>query len=190
ADDEQGCGRLVRVLVDGARLGEQGPELPADRRYTMRVAVVDDHELFRAGIRHILETTSDCLLVGEAATARDALTMIDTARPDVVLMDVALPGMDGVVATREIRRRTPAARVLILSAHDQIRDVMDALDAGASGYVLKSDGSAALLEALRATARGERYLPPQIAPRLELHQARRRAGSDVLGVLSEREREI
>ena len=156
----------------------------------MRVAVVDDHELFRAGIRHILETTADCELVGEASTARDALAMLETARPDVVLMDIALPGMDGVVATREIRRRVPSARVLILSAHDQIRDVMDALNAGAIGYVLKADGSEALLEGLRAAGRNERYLAPAVAARLDAHKARRRAGSDVLSVLSEREHEI
>jgi len=156
----------------------------------MKVAVVDDHELFRAGIRHILETTADCEMVGEAGTARDALAMIDATRPDVVLMDVALPGMDGVLATREIRRRAPSARVLILSAHDQIRDVLDALNAGASGYALKADGAGALLDALRAIGRGERYLAPLIAARLDAHKARPHAGSDVLAVLSEREREI
>jgi DNA-binding NarL/FixJ family response regulator len=159
-------------------------------RHAMKVALVDDHELFRAGIRHILEATPDCQLVGEASTARDALSMIETARPDVVLMDIALPGMDGVVATREVRRRVPSTRVLILSAHDQTHDVLDALDAGATGYALKSDGPDALLEALRATAQGERYLAPSVAGRLDAHKARRRVGSDVLGVLSEREREI
>jgi len=156
----------------------------------MKVALVDDHELFRAGIRHILEATPDVQLVGEASTGRDALAMIETARPDVVLMDIALPGMDGVVATREIRRRVPSTRVLILSAHEQIHDVLDALDAGATGYALKSDGPDALLEALRATAQGERYLAPAVAGRLDAHKARRRIGSDVLAVLSEREREI
>jgi DNA-binding NarL/FixJ family response regulator len=155
----------------------------------MKVVVVDDHALFRMGVRHVLGTAG-CDLVGEAENARSALNMIESVAPDVVLMDIALPGMDGVVATREIRRRAPNVRVLIMTAHDQVHDVLDAINAGASGYALKTDGPEALVQALRQIARGERYLAPAIAARLSGYEARRQRANDVLGVLSEREREV
>jgi DNA-binding NarL/FixJ family response regulator len=156
----------------------------------MKVVVVDDHALFRMGVRQVLATTAGCDFVGEADNARAALNMIDTAAPDIVLMDIALPGMDGVVATREIRRRAPNVRVLIMSAHDQVHDVLDAMNAGASGYALKTEGPEALVQALRQIARGERYLAPGIAARLTSYEARHQRANDVLGVLSEREREV
>src|SRR6185295_11388064 len=82
---------------------------------SVKVIVVDDHDLFRKGVRTTLSSLADCQVVGEAGSARDAFILLDSHRPDVVLMDVGLPGMDGVVATREILRRSPSARVLILS---------------------------------------------------------------------------
>jgi DNA-binding NarL/FixJ family response regulator len=156
----------------------------------MKVLLVDDHPLFRAGIRQILAGVSDFMVVGEASRARDAFALIDSEQPDVVLMDVALPGMDGVIATREIRRRAPRARVLVLTVHDQISDVLDALNAGASGYALKTDDTETLISALRVVAKGERYLAPAISARLEAYESRRRKASDVLSVLSVREREV
>ena len=155
-----------------------------------KVLLVDDHPLLRAGIRQILTATSEFLVVGEAGRARDAFVLIDAEEPDVVLMDVALPGMDGVIATREIRRRAARTRVLILTVHDQITDVLDALNAGATGYALKTDDTETLLEALRTVAKGDRYLAPAIAARLESYESRRRKASDVLSVLSVREREV
>jgi DNA-binding NarL/FixJ family response regulator len=155
----------------------------------MRIVLVDDHELFRIGAREALANAPDFTFVGEAASARAAFALIDSATPDIVLMDITLPGMDGVVATREIRRRAPKTRVLIMSAHDQIRDVVDALDAGASGYLLKSDGPETLLGALRTVARGEQYLAPALAARLAAHRAAQ-PSADVLATLSEREREV
>jgi DNA-binding NarL/FixJ family response regulator len=156
----------------------------------MKVVLVEDHALFRMGVRQILATAPGYELVGEASTARAAFKVIEAVEPDVVLMDIALPGMDGVVATREIRRRAPSVRVLIMSAHDQVHDVLDAMNAGAAGYALKSDGPEALVQALKQVARGERYVAPAVAARLSTYEARRRRATDVLGVLSEREREV
>ena len=110
--------------------------------------------------------------------------------PDVVIMDISLPGMDGVLATRELERRAPLARVLIVTAHSEIHDVLDAMSAGAVGYALKSDGPEVLLEALQQVARGQRYVAPAVATRLSTLEAKRRRATHVLGVLSEREREI
>jgi DNA-binding NarL/FixJ family response regulator len=98
--------------------------------------------------------------------------------------------MDGVIATREIRRRAPRVRVLVLTVHDQTSDVLDALNAGASGYALKTDDTDTLIAALRVVCKGERYLAPAIAARLEAYESRRLKASDVLSVLSVREREV
>ena len=96
-----------------------------------KIFLVEDHPLFRMGIRQSLAAYAEFTVVGEAGNARDAFAAIDAHPPDIVVMDVSLPGMDGVIATREIRRRAPRTRVLLLSVHDQISDVLEALDAGA-----------------------------------------------------------
>jgi DNA-binding NarL/FixJ family response regulator len=115
---------------------------------------------------------------------------VDTVRPDIVLMDIAMPGMDGVLATREIRRRAPQARVVIVTAHDQVNDVYDAFEAGASGYVLKSDGPETLVDAILTVSRGERYVAPALIGSLSTLEVQRSKSNDVLTVLTEREREI
>jgi len=155
-----------------------------------KVFLVDDHPLFRAGIRQSLAPYMEFCVVGEAGNARDAFLAIDTHRPDIVLMDVAMHGMDGVIATREIRRRTPRSRVLIFSVHDQIGDVLDALDAGAAGYALKTEGTDALVAALRCVLRNDRYVAPTLAARLASYESRRTKPADTLSILSVREREV
>ena len=155
----------------------------------VKIFLVEDHDLVRAGIREFLHSVPGYEVVGEAATARVGFRMIESARPDVVLMDVSLPGMDGIVATREILRRAPRARVIMLSAHAQVHDVVDAFDAGAIGYVLKTDPPETLLQALDSAARGVTYVSAELAACLSTFKASRPLG-DVLDILSEREREI
>ncbi len=132
----------------------------------MNLVLIDDHPLFRAGVRQALIEAPECHIVAERGRARDAFPDIDAHQPDIVVIDVGLPGMDGIVATREILRRAPRCRVLILTMYDQLSDVLDALAAGASGYALKSDDPATLVAALRTLARGERYIAPSVAARL------------------------
>jgi DNA-binding NarL/FixJ family response regulator len=151
----------------------------------MRVLIVDDHPLLRAGVRSILGSLPGCEVIGEAGTAREALAIVDAERPDSVVMDIALPGMDGVIATREIKRRAPDTLILIFSVHHQISDVLDAFAAGASGYLLKSNGEA-LPEALTTIAQGERYVASEVA----LHLASPPGARGALDTLSEREREV
>jgi DNA-binding NarL/FixJ family response regulator len=155
----------------------------------VKVVVVDDHELLRAGIRDLLTSMPGFELVGEASTARAGLQIIESKKPDVVVMDIAMPGMDGIVATREILRRLPRARVVVLSAHGRLHDVSDALAAGAVAFVLKADPPDTLMQALDRAARGEAYVAPALASGLDAAQAAAPRG-DVLDVLSEREREI
>jgi DNA-binding NarL/FixJ family response regulator len=161
-----------------------GPRAPGP----WRILIVDDHPLIRTAVRSLLAKTAAWQVVGEAATAREALAQVSSRQPDVVLMDLALPGMDGVIATREIGRRSPATRVLILTAYTQVRDVHDALAAGARGYALKSDIDA-LGAGLEAVCRGERYLSPEVVERLAAADSPAPA-TDVLSGLSGREREI
>lgn len=155
-----------------------------------KIFLVEDHPLFRMGIRQSLAAYAEFSVVGEAGNARDAFAAIDAQPPDIVVMDVSLPGMDGVIATREIRRRAPRTRVLLLSVHDQISDVLEALDAGASGYALKTEGTEALVAALRAIVRNDRYVAPTLAALLGSYESRRKRPLDALSILSLREREV
>jgi DNA-binding NarL/FixJ family response regulator len=155
----------------------------------MKIVVVDDHDLLRVGLRDLLARSPGCEVVGDARTARAAFQVIASAKPDVVLMDIALPGMDGVVATREILRRTPDIRVVILSAHDQPQDVIDAIDAGALAYTLKTDPPDILMQALQHAVRGVRYLTPSLEAIVASPQTTPRIGG-LLDALSEREREV
>jgi two-component system NarL family response regulator len=146
--------------------------------------------MLRAGLRDFLSLFPEYSVVGEAASARQGFVVIEAKKPDVVVMDIALPGMDGIVATREVLRRLPSARIVILTAHAQIHDVVDAIDAGALGYVLKSDPPETLKDALDSASHGRRYLAPLLATTFPsaLKASPRTRGA--LDVLSEREREI
>lgn len=154
-----------------------------------KLVLVDDHEIVRVGLRSFLSSLPTYTVIGEASTARASFPIIQSANPDVVVMDIALPGMDGVVATREILRRAPTIRVVVLSGHDQLSDVIDAIDAGAVGYALKGDPPETLVQALDHAGRGSVYLAPSVAARLSALKSLPPA-RDVLGVLSEREHEV
>jgi DNA-binding NarL/FixJ family response regulator len=157
----------------------------------MRVVIIDDHYLFRTGMRHVLALAGDLTLVGECCSAGDdAFAVIESQSPDVVLMDLALPGLDGVAATKQMRIRFPRVAVLVISVHDQLRDVLDALSAGAAGYALKSESPEALVNAIRTVGRGVRYLAPAVAAHVGRYENRRQQAFGVLEVLSERERTV
>jgi two-component system invasion response regulator UvrY len=153
------------------------------------IVIVDDHDMLRLGLRDYLASLPGFEMVGEARTAREAFRIIEALRPDVVVMDIAMPGLDGIVATREILRRVPQIRVLIFSAHGHIHDVKDAVDAGALAYALKSDQPEELTRALESVSRGLPYLSPSLSVGLaEIASAP--SSLDVLRPLSKREREI
>ena len=126
----------------------------------IRVVVVDDHTLIRQGIVGLLASQPDVQVVGEAGTAADALSAAIELQPDVVLMDVSMPGGSGLGATKQIRSACPAVRVLILTIHDREDYLYEALRAGASGYVLKGADIQELLQAVRSAAKGDVYLYP------------------------------
>jgi DNA-binding NarL/FixJ family response regulator len=134
---------------------------------TIRVLLVDDHALARTGFRMVLDTEPDIEVVGEAATGRQAIHSARRLEPDVVLMDVRMPELDGIAATREITGGgAVATRVLILTTFDLDEYVYDALAAGASGFLLKDVGPEQLTEAIRVVAQGEALLAPTVTRRL------------------------
>jgi len=127
----------------------------------MRVLIADDHGIVRSGIRLLLERQPDLEVVGEAADGAEARDLAVRERPDLAILDVKMPKLTGLQATREIRRQAPEVSVLILSMHDDERYLFEALKAGASGYVLKAQADTDLLAAIRAVERGEPFLTPE-----------------------------
>lgn len=160
----------------------------------IRVLLVDDQALFREGLRQILSVQPDLQVVGEAANGEEALRCVKALDPQVVLMDLRMPLLGGVEATRRIRRLHPHCRVIMLTTFDDDEEVFEALRAGAVGYLLKDAPAARLLEAILAAARGESFLQPSIAAKVvaEFSRLTRRAPSPdpVIESLSEREREV
>ncbi len=160
----------------------------------IRILVADDHTVIRRGIVGLLNAQSDMEVVAEAGTGREAVAQAVAVKPDVALLDVAMPDLNGLGATREIKEQLPAAAVLILTMHDREDYLFQALRAGASGYVLKGADIDDLLTAVRAVARGGVYLFPQVAKELLSDYLRRvRSGEDVKSSydgLTDREREI
>src|SRR5579862_7162323 len=130
------------------------------------ILLVDDHELMRDGLRLILERGSEFRVVGEAENGAEAVQFCKKSRPDLVVMDIGLPGMNGIEATTEIARHSPQTRVLILSMYDDENSVVSALRSGARAFVLKKASSADLVDALRIVARGGSYLSSQVSDRL------------------------
>jgi len=155
----------------------------------IRVLIVDDHAVVRSGLRLLLEAQEDIEVVGEAGTARDAVFESRTAKPNVILMDVVMPGGSGIDATPQLLHESPEAKVLILSMQDDPSYVRQAFAAGAAGYVLKEAVDAEVVAAVREVAAGGRYVNPALGARLVAAEAdeRARAAADPL---SEREREV
>jgi DNA-binding NarL/FixJ family response regulator len=135
------------------------------RNDVLRVVIVDDHDLFRTGLRNLLEEQG-ILVVGEAAAGGDAVRSVRELAPDVVVMDLNMPGMTGVEATRQITGIAPLTRVLVLTISDQDSDVLDAILAGACGYLLKDSSIQDLMTGIRAASIGESLISPNIASKV------------------------
>jgi DNA-binding NarL/FixJ family response regulator len=160
------------------------------------VLLVDDEALVRAGLRMILETTEDIAVIGEADNGRAAVEAVDRLRPDVVLMDVRMPRLDGVAATSAVRAKPGAPAVVVLTTFDTDDAVFRALEAGATGFLLKDTPPADLLRAVRLAAVGDSMLSPTVTRQVinrftaEDRTARRREALQRLSGLTDREREV
>jgi len=133
---------------------------------TISVLIVDDHPVVRSGLAGILAAEPDLTVAGEAASADEAVTVAAAVRPDVVLMDLRMPGGDGVTATAGVLAAVPSARVVVLTTYESDSDILRAVEAGATGYLLKDAARTDLVAAVRAAARGETVLAPSVATRL------------------------
>lgn len=159
------------------------------------VLLVDDHELIRRGMRMVLDAEDDMRVVGEAASGAEAVHMAEDLRPDVILMDIRMPEMDGIEATRRIVRGTPSSRVLVLTTFDLDEYAFGSLRAGASGFLLKNTPPAQLLAAIRSIAAGDALVSPRVTrAMLDLFATRLPRQTETfdprLDVLTEREREV
>lgn len=141
---------------------------------TLRLLIVDDHPVVRSGVAGLLDLEDDLEIVGEAADGEAAVRMVGELAPDVVLMDLRMPGLDGVSATRQIRADHPATQVLILTTYDTDSEIVRAVEAGATGYLLKDTPRAELVDGVRRAARGETVLAGSVAAKL-MSQVRRPA---------------
>jgi two-component system, NarL family, response regulator NreC len=159
----------------------------------IRVLLADDHALVRAGIRSLLESQSDMEVVGEAADGREALEIAREIRPDLVVMDIAMPGVGGLEAARRIKAEFPEVRILILTMLEDDRYFFQAICAGTSGFIVKGALPVDFLSAVRAVAQGQVYLYPSLARKLVdeyLSQARTEQGRIAADGLTERELQV
>lgn len=158
------------------------------------ILLVDDHKIMRDGLRAILQHAPEFAVVGEADNGTEAVRLAKTLRPELVLMDIGMPGMNGIEATTEILRHCPEIRVVMLSMYDDEHSVVSAIRSGARAFVLKKASDSDLLDALRTVAKGGSYLSPQVSDKL-LHCIQRgdletKAGGSPLSVLSPRELQV
>ena len=160
---------------------------------SLRVLIVDDHDLFRTGLRNLLEEQS-VQVIGEAATGAEAVRIVREIAPDVVVMDLNMPGMGGVDATRHISAIAPLTRVVMLTISDEDNDVMDAILAGACGYLLKDSSIDELIAGIEAAAKGESLISPTIAAkvlqRVRATSANPEIATQIRAELSDREIEV
>lgn len=159
----------------------------------VRILLADDHAVLRQGLRRILEEQSGWSVVGEAANGRDAVSQVEAIEPHVAVLDIAMPLLNGIEATRQLTRRMPATRVLILSMHSDQAYVTQAVKAGARGYVLKDSAGADIIQAVSALMAGKSYFSPPVAELMLDDYVRNLTEKGILDrydALSEREREV
>jgi two-component system NarL family response regulator len=147
-----------------------------DAPQVIRVMVVDDHDLFRDGIVSVIRSQPDMDVVGEAGDGLEALVMAQSLRPDVILMDINMPGTDGLEATQQIAQKLPDCKIVMLTVRDEDERIFEAIRNGAQGYLLKTIRAHQLMEMIRAVARGEAAMTPSIAARVMAEFRRQSSG--------------
>ncbi|MDQ3877373.1 MAG: response regulator transcription factor [Actinomycetota bacterium] len=159
---------------------------------TIRVVLIDDHDLLRRGIRTMLESEGEIEVVGEGSDGNEAVKLVETHLPDVVIVDVIMPVKDGIEATKEIKEAFPNVGVVVLSGHDEQRFVFDAVKAGASGYLLKTAELEEVLATVRAVANGQARIDRDLAMQVltEFESYKKAEVSNVFQALTPRETEI
>jgi two-component system, NarL family, response regulator NreC len=159
---------------------------------TVKIIIADDHAVVRIGLRTLLEKEADFQVIGEASDGSQTINLVTLLNPDVVILDMIMPGINGIEITRQIKKISPDTQVIILSMHANEAYVLETLKKGASGYVLKDSTGSDLVKAIREVIAGRRYLSPPLSERaLERYiQISKNTGLDVNEALTEREREV
>ena len=154
--------------------------------------LADDHPVVRKGLRALLEAETDFVIAGEAADGLEAVKRVEREKPDVLIVDLMMPGLGGLEVVRQVRHRSPQTRIIVLSMHANEAYVLEALKNGATGYVLKDESHAALVSAVRAVSAGRRYLSPPLSERVieSFLSKTEAAGGDPYETLTDREREV
>lgn len=158
-----------------------------------RIVLCDDHTILRTGLKMLIGAADDLVVIGEAADGDEAIALVDRLIPDVVLMDISMPRMDGIKATAEIKKRHPETKVLMLTMHENDEYLFRTIRAGGSGYVLKKAADDEVLDAIRHVAGGGAFLRPAVTTKLVqdyLERVEQGEETDSYGKLTEREREI
>jgi DNA-binding NarL/FixJ family response regulator len=154
------------------------------------VLLAEDHAVVREATAEIVDHQPDMRVVGQAATGEETVSLAQALRPDVIVMDISMPRLNGLEATRRITAEYPGCRVLVLTAHEEERYIVQLLEAGAVGYLPKTVGLDELLEAIRAVARGESVLPPSVAAVVVRHLAGKEVAEEPVRLLTDRELEV
>lgn len=160
---------------------------------TITVVLADDHTIVRQGLAKLLEGESNLRVVGEAENGREAVEKVEELKPDIVLMDIAMPMLNGIEATRQIRKVCPQTKVIILSMHSHDRYISELFGLGASGYLLKSSTGTDIIKAIHAALKGETYLSPSISHKViedYISLRKKSPQEDLYNRLSNREREV
>jgi DNA-binding NarL/FixJ family response regulator len=170
-------------------MNDRAPSANADR---LRILLVEDHEIVREGVRTMVSAQADMEVVGEAGDGRTAIRLAEELRPDIVVMDISMPDMNGLQATEKLKQLQPEIKILTLSRHTDVGFLQQILGAGASGYVLKQSTSTELIRAIRTVAAGGSYLDPAIAGKVMGGFARSRSKprAEAKGSISGRESEV
>ena len=173
-------------------IAESGDNMNTVNQVTISVALADDHVLFRQALRHLLDSEPDIHVIGEASDGRAIQTLVEKEQPDVILMDINMPGIDGVTATRELKSQIPDVRIIILTMFSEDGHVIRAVRAGADAYLLKNSESSKVVDAIRAVFRGESVIEPQLASKLlsEFRRVSDVSEEDAMGGLSTREMDL
>jgi two-component system, NarL family, response regulator NreC len=156
----------------------------------IKILLADDHEVMRAALRSLLDSREDLAVVGEAGNGRELMAQIETRAPDIVVMDINMPELNGIEATRQLLSTYPHLRVLGLSIHIKGRMVSEMLNAGASGYVPKNCAASELLEAISCVSEGKMYISPEVLGDFVESRNRTAATANAFATLTEREREV
>lgn len=157
----------------------------------IKIVIADDHAMMRDGIAALLGHYDDVVVVGEASNGKEAIEKVSALRPDIVLMDIAMPGLGGLEATVEIKKTHPEVKVLVLTQYDDKEYVSRFLKAGVSGYILKRAAGSDLISAIRAVAKGESYLHPSIASRvIEGYVGKNKEAVEPYELLTDREKQV